>query len=293
MEAAGGPASLTPAQVRTFLQQSTFPHDLDPYNSAATITASGRTVNLAAAGDDSNESATSPNFFTLTFNGQSGDNLSQVVIDLSNTAVIFDPRTDLGFPFTVGQASPGLTVTPSLSSDMRTLTLSFSGFTPGNSISFGIDRDLAAISASGNSADVLGGASVSAVINGQTFYGAFVNQLGSGFIPTDGNGLIDARVAVEAIVGKKASSGGAAVNLSTRGNVGAGENVLIGGLIIEGSASKKLILRAIGPSIPVPGALSDPVLELHDANGQQIAADDNWQDDPAQAALIRAHRHSA
>jgi Subtilase family len=290
LEAAGGPTSLTPAQVRTFLRQSTFPHDLDPYNSAATITASGRSVNLTAAGDDSNESATSPNFFTLTFNGQSGDNLSQVVIDLSNTAVIFDPRTDLGFPFTVGQASPGLTVTPSLSSDMRTLTLSFSGFTPGKSISFGIDRDLAAISAGGNSADVLGGASVSAVINGQTFYGAFVNQLGTGFIPTDGNGLIDARVAVEAIVGKKAGSGGAAVNLSTRGNVGAGENVLIGGLIIEGSASKKLILRAIGPSLTaagVSGALSDPLLELHDANGQLIAADDNWQDDPAQAVLIR------
>jgi Subtilase family len=290
LEAAGGPASLTPGQVRTFLQQSTFPHDLDPNISNATITASGRTVSLAAAGDDSNESATSPNFFTLTFNGQSGDNLSQVVIDLSNTAVIFDPRTDLGFPFTVGQASAGLTVTPALSSDMRTLTLSFSGFTPGKSISFGIDRDLAAISASGNSADVLGGASVSAVINGQTLYGAFVNQLGTGFIPSDGNGLIDARVAVEAIVGKKAGSGGAAVNLSTRGNVGAGENVLIGGLIIEGSASKKLILRAIGPSLTaagVSGALSDPLLELHDSNGQQIAADDNWQDDPAQAALIR------
>src|SRR5205085_11013742 len=148
--------------------------------------------------------------------------------------------------------------------------------------------DLAGINAGGNSADLLGGASVIATINGQPFYGALGNQLGRGFIATDGNGLIDARAAVESIVGKNSSSSGAPVNLSTRGNVGLGENVLIGGLSIEGPTAKKVILRAIGPSIPVTDALLDPALELYDANGQQIAANDNWQDDSAQALQIQA-----
>ena len=38
----------------------------------------------------------------------------------------------------------------------------------------------------------------------------------------------------------------------------------------------------------VEGALADPTLELHDSNGVQLLFDDNWQDDPAQAALISA-----
>jgi hypothetical protein len=63
---------------------------------------------------------------------------------------------------------------------------------------------------------------------------------------------------------------------------------LIGGLIIDGSTAKKVILRALGPSVPVPGRLLDPALELHDSNGTQIAADDNWQDDPVQASQIQA-----
>ena len=289
LEAAGGPSSLTPAQVRAILQQSTFPHDLDPNNSRAIITGSGKSVDLTAAGDDSNESATSPFFFTLTFNGASGDTLNQVVIDLSNTAIAFDPQADLGFPFTVGQNNGGVSVGSTLSPYSRTLTLTFGNtFTPGKAISFGLDRDLIGIHAAGNSADLLGGGSVTATVNsGQILYGAFGNELGRGFAPTDGHGLIDARVAVESIVGKKSTAAGVAANLSTRGIVGTGENVLIGSLIVDGAAAKRVILRAIGPSIPLPGALSDPILELYAANGQQIAANNNWEEDPVQATLIR------
>jgi hypothetical protein len=290
LEAAGGPGSLSPGQVRAILQQSTYPHDLDPNSSRGTIAGIGsRTVDLIAAGDDSNESATSPAFFTLTFSGQNGDTLNQLIVDLSNTSIIFDPRADLGFPFTVGQNDGSVSITSSLSPDSRTLTLTFGDtFTSGKAISFGLDRDLAAINAGGNSADLLGGVSIAATINsGPMLYGALGNQLGDGFIPTDGHGLIDAKIAVEAIVGKQLASTGAAANLSTRGIVGTGENVLIGGLIIEGTAAK-VILRAIGPTLPVPGALPDPALELHNANGLQIAADDNWQDDNVQAAQIQA-----
>ena len=223
LEAAGGPGSVTPDLVRSILQQSTNPHDLDPHYSQAATGNNATLVTLTAAGDDSNQSATSSTFFTLAFSGQGSDTLNQVTIDLSHTSLVFDPRTDLGFPFTVGQNNSGVSVTSSLSPDLRSLTLSFgNSFTVGKTISFGIDRDLAGISAGGNSADLLGGGSVVATVSNQPLYTAFSNQLGRGFMPLDGQGLIDARVAVESIVGRKAASSGMPVNLSTRGTVGTG-----------------------------------------------------------------------
>lgn len=71
------------------------------------------------------------------------------------------------------------------------------------------------------------------------------------------------------------------VNISTRGFVLAGENVMIGGLIITGNASSQLVLRGIGPSLGdfgVPDVLADPLLELHDGNGALIQANNNWRD---------------
>jgi hypothetical protein len=70
-------------------------------------------------------------------------------------------------------------------------------------------------------------------------------------------------------------------NISTRGFVETGSNVIIGGFIVgpEGSADARVAVRAIGPSLPVAGALQDPVLELHDADGSTMATNDNWQDD--------------
>ena len=70
------------------------------------------------------------------------------------------------------------------------------------------------------------------------------------------------------------------VNISTRMKVGVGDDVLIGGFIIQGTQPKKMLLRAAGPSLTasgVPGAMQDPVLRLHDATGAVIAEDDNWQ----------------
>src|ERR1700704_2278486 len=68
-----------------------------------------------------------------------------------------------------------------------------------------------------------------------------------------------------------------AVNISTRMVVETGDNVLIGGFIVYGTGQKTLALRALGPSLPVPGTLSDPVLELHDASGALVATNDNWR----------------
>ena len=82
-------------------------------------------------------------------------------------------------------------------------------------------------------------------------------------------------------------------NVSTRGFVGTGDNVMIGGVIIgpKGAANATLVVRAIGPSLAaagVTGSLTDPTLELHDGNGATVATNDDWQDDPAQAASLQA-----
>ena len=68
-------------------------------------------------------------------------------------------------------------------------------------------------------------------------------------------------------------------NISTRGFVQTEENVLIGGLIVLGQNPLRVIVRAIGPSLPVPGALANPTLELHDGNGALIASNDDWRSD--------------
>jgi len=69
-------------------------------------------------------------------------------------------------------------------------------------------------------------------------------------------------------------------NISTRAFAQTGDNVIIGGFIVQGTGPKKLIVRAIGPElIPygVPNVLADPTLELHDGTGALIASNDNWQ----------------
>ena len=68
-------------------------------------------------------------------------------------------------------------------------------------------------------------------------------------------------------------------NISTRGLVQTEDNVLIGGLIVLGQNPLRVIVRAIGPSLSVSGALGDPTLELHDGNGATIASNDNWRSD--------------
>ena len=78
-------------------------------------------------------------------------------------------------------------------------------------------------------------------------------------------------------------------NISTRLRVGTGDSVGIGGFIITGVAPKKVILRAIGPSLHASGlndVLADPILELHGADGDLMTANDNWKDDEATASEL-------
>src|SRR2546429_3238834 len=69
-------------------------------------------------------------------------------------------------------------------------------------------------------------------------------------------------------------------NVSTRSLVETGDDVMIGGFIVQGTQPKNVIIRAIGPELSqygVPNPLVNPTLELHDGNGNLIASNDNWQ----------------
>lgn len=83
-------------------------------------------------------------------------------------------------------------------------------------------------------------------------------------------------------------------NISTRGFVGTGDNVMIAGFIAgpaDDAGDTTILLRGLGPTVPLAGTLSDPILELHDYNGAVIAANDDWKIDSesgqSQEAAIR------
>ena len=78
-------------------------------------------------------------------------------------------------------------------------------------------------------------------------------------------------------------------NISTRVVVGANDAALIGGFIVRGDAPKRVIIRAIGPSLADVGltnVLNDPTLELHDSTGALLRFNDNWQDAPNEQEII-------
>jgi hypothetical protein len=93
----------------------------------------------------------------------------------------------------------------------------------------------------------------------------------------DTNGLVNAQLA----------------NISTRGFVRTGENVMIGGFILGGTSSRtRVVVRGIGPSLAQFGlspVLADPVLELRDSNGALLVSNDNWQDDSVSATQLSAN----
>lgn len=101
--------------------------------------------------------------------------------------------------------------------------------------------------------------------NGNT-YTAIVRGVGN----STGTGVVEVYDVDRSVDSKLA-------NISTRGLVQTGDTILIAGTIVVGFTPQKVIVRAIGPSLNMAGKLIDPTLELRDANGNLIRADDNWR----------------
>lgn len=77
-------------------------------------------------------------------------------------------------------------------------------------------------------------------------------------------------------------------NISSRGHVDSGDNVMIGGFVAgDETGDAKVLIRGIGPSLEgkLPGALADPILELHDSNGATLEMNDDWRDSPNRADI--------
>ena len=83
-------------------------------------------------------------------------------------------------------------------------------------------------------------------------------------------------------------------NLSTRAFVSTGDNIVIAGFLLsDGNGNTRIVVRGIGPSLapgsfPANAVLADPTLELRDANGSLLIANNDWQDNAVQAAALIA-----
>ena len=102
---------------------------------------------------------------------------------------------------------------------------------------------------------------------------------------TSGVALVEVYDLSQAVLAKLA-------NISTRAFVGTGDNIVIAGFILGNhSGDDRIVVRGIGPSLTafgVPNALANPTLELRDSNGALISSNNDWQDNPAQAAELIA-----
>jgi hypothetical protein len=235
-----------PDVMRRLLSRSTFAHDLDPFRSGGS--SGGLTVR--AFGAQGAEGSILPgtlddtDFFRLRYDGRKplrsvtffGETASPTADgSRGSDGIVFDPRpfdaegpfSEVGFPFTVGSTSRGLSAGDvravfsvpaggeAPDGVYRRMTLRFDkGLKRGQWLTFGVDRDLAVSpfgdTSEGNGADELGGAifvpkgtgdprgMVFAARrgDGSTIVGAFRNRLGHGYSPVDGYGLVDARRAV-------------------------------------------------------------------------------------------------
>ncbi len=109
----------------------------------------------------------------------------------------------------------------------------------------------------------------------------------SGKNSTTGNGLVE-------VYDLATSTFSQLTNVSTRGFVGTGDTVMIGGFITAGgNGSTQVVVRGLGPTLGqppfnVPNVLADPALTLVDRNGNIVGSNNNWKDKPGQAAAIQA-----
>jgi len=195
LEKAGGPESLGAGKVRHAMQDTAPARDKDPgYAAAVYSDGSEQLARISISGSNPED----PDAFKIELMG-SGLELTELTIDVTPTGLEFDPNAEGGFPLTVGSSTGPVITSPLPTEKTQVLTLTFSGFTSGNTLTFGIDRDVAAIAGYGNSADLLGGALVTGTVNGLEGTLTMGNKFGTGFVDDDGYGLIDAKAAADSI----------------------------------------------------------------------------------------------
>ena len=195
LQKAGGPESLTTDQIRSALQGSAAPHDLNSFFIEASA---GNTV-VTGHGNDTNASSADPNFFKITFRGGDDESLLSVTINIAPAGLKFDSTTTTGFPLTLGNLvgvkarDISSDVLPE-NSTFPKLTLRFApgAFRAGDSVSFGIDRDIIG-DGGGNDADFLENATLSARTNTARQTGTFTNSLGKGFASVQSSALTNPR----------------------------------------------------------------------------------------------------
>jgi hypothetical protein len=105
----------------------------------------------------------------------------------------------------------------------------------------------------------------------------------SGKNDTSGVGLVEAYDLGQAADSKLS-------NISTRAFVDTGDDVVIAGFILGGNTgADRIVVRGIGPSlVGLPDALADPTLEVRDGDGVLLASNNDWRDNPTQAAELIA-----
>jgi hypothetical protein len=123
--------------------------------------------------------------------------------------------------------------------------------------------------------DNLESAIVASLPANNTGYTAIVRGANNG----TGTGVVEAYDLDESVDSKLA-------NISTRGFVQTGDDILIAGTILLGQNPQKVIVRGIGPSLSVAGRLENPTLEVHNQDGSVVDANDNWVDSPNKQAII-------
>ena len=150
---------------------------------------------------------------------------------------------------------------------------------PGGAIAFNDDwrstQEAAIIASTVPPADNFESAIVATVPANNSGYTAIMRGAGN----TTGVGLVE-------VYDLDPAADSELANISTRGVVEAGENVMIGGFILSGSALGRVIVRAIGPSLPVNGKLADPTVQLFDGNGTQLGSNDDWRNGGQENEII-------
>lgn len=257
------PSPGVPADSARPTQVLTFP----PIQNEPGISNKRGTIAMAQSGSDAN-SATSQWFINLADNTNLDVRLNnagpytvfgKVVNNTMTTvdAIAAVPRFNAGAPFDSlplrNYTSPNPVRVPNL--------VSIPGIAQISPLTFSAQSDNASVSVSVSGTKLL--------VTGKSVGTAHVTVTATDF---DG-GMVSQMFTVNVT-----AAPGRLVNLSTRMQVGTGDNALIAGFIMQGATAKRLALRAMGPSTGLTGPVANPTLELHDNTGATIASNDNWGD---------------